>query len=116
MIDILSKEDDEIVREHLCKGLNAAGFQVFDTENRDQAVRLLQQHSPNVVLTDLVMDEGEGIESIMEIRKINPTVHIIAMSGKPKYLKTIGKLGIDSMLLKPFRMPQLIDVLEQGCR
>ena len=94
MIDILSIEDDEIVREHLCKGLNAAEFQVFDTENGDKAVCLLQQHSPNVVLTDLVMDEGEGIESIMEIRKINPTVHIIAMSGNLKYLKTIGKLGL----------------------
>ena len=69
-----------------------------------------------MVLTDLVMDEGEGIESIMKIRKINPTVHIIAMSCNLKYLKTIGTLGTDSMLLKPFRMPQLIDVLEQGCR
>ena len=116
MIDILSIEDDEIVREHLCEGLNAARFQVFVAENADQAVRLLQQHSPNVVLTDLVMDEDEGIESIMGIRKINPTVHIIAMSGNPKYLKISGKLGTDSMPLKPFRMPQLIDVIEQGCR
>ena len=45
MIDILSIEDDGIVREHLCEGLNAARFQVFDAENGDQAVRLLQQHS-----------------------------------------------------------------------
>ena len=45
MIDILSIEDDEIVREHLCEGLNAARFQVFVAENADQAVRLLQQHS-----------------------------------------------------------------------
>jgi len=38
------------------------------------------------------------------------------MSGNLKYLKAIVTLGTDSMLLKPFRMPQLIDVLEQGCR
>ncbi|MFB0993151.1 MAG: response regulator [Rhodospirillales bacterium] len=96
--------------------MNAAIFEVFDAENGDIAVRLLQQHSPNVVLTDLVMDGGEGINSIIKIRKINPTFHIIAMSGNPKYLKISCNLGTDSMLLKPFWMPQLIDVIEQGCR
>lgn len=113
MTVILIIEDDEVLRAHLCEGLNAAGFQVCDAENGDQGVRLFQQHSPNVVLTDLVMDGGEGIESIMEIRKMDPTVHIIAMSGNPEYLKISGKLGADNMLLKPFRMPQLIGVIEQ---
>ena len=59
--------------------MNAAIFEVFDAENGDIAVRLLQQHSPNVVLTDLVMDGGEGIKLNMKIQKINPTVHIITM-------------------------------------
>jgi YesN/AraC family two-component response regulator len=89
---------------------------VFDAESGDHAVRLLQQHSPNVILTDLVMDGGEGVKSNMKIRKINPTVHTITMSGNPKYLKISCNLGTDSMLLKPFRMPQLICVIEQGCR
>ena len=49
--------------------MNAAIFEVYDAENGNIAVRLLQQHSPNVVLTDLVMDGGEGIDSIIKTEK-----------------------------------------------
>ena len=60
------------------------------------------------------MDEGEGIESIMEIRKINPTVHIIAMSGNLKYLKTIILLNSGHISMIAVQAKKIIRLQEYG--
>ena len=116
MLGILIIEDNTIFREQLCEGVSAAGFQVWDADNGIAGLRLFETHRPSVVITDLIMEGGEGIESIQQIRAIDNSVHIIAISGNPDYLKSSGKLGANRMLLKPFRLPELISAIESPAK
>ncbi|NQW01023.1 MAG: response regulator [Rhodospirillales bacterium] len=109
---ILIIEDNQPFRQSLCEGMTEAGFQVYDAASGAAGLRLFALHRPSVVVTDLVMDDGEGIESIRQIRDLDRHVHIIAISGNPAYLKSSGKLGANAMLLKPFRLHQLIAAIE----
>ncbi len=108
MISVLVMEDDELLRRHLRDGLVAAGHRVREAENGNAGLALFHTEQPDVVLTDIVMEDGEGIEVIMEIRKLAPTLPVIAMSGSPQYLKNSSKLGATHTLLKPFRMSELL--------
>jgi len=112
MLDVLVIEDNEVLREHLCAGLADARYQVFQAQNGRVGLQIFKQIRPPVVVTDLVMEGGEGIESILAIRRIAPAVKIIAISGNPDYLQNSGKLGADEMLLKPFRMTELLGAIE----
>ena len=60
------------------------------------------------MVTDLVMDEVEGIELIVGLRKAGVTIPVIAMSADPIYLSYGGRLGADHVLLKPFRALELL--------
>ena len=113
MRDILIIEDNQILREQMCESVTEAGFQVWNAENGITGLRLFETHRPGVVVTDLIMADGEGIESIQKIRAIDTQVHIVAISGNPDYLKSSGKLGANKMLLKPFRLPDLIAAIER---
>ncbi len=108
---VLIIEDNQIFREQLRENLLGAGFEVQDAANGTDGMRLFERHRPAVVLTDLVMEGGEGIESIQHIRSLDPDVHIVAMSGNADYLQSSSKLGADRTLLKPFRIPELIAAL-----
>lgn len=112
MLDVLVIEDDKPLREHICEGLSDACYQVFNAQNGQIGLRMFKEIRPAVVITDLIMEGGEGIESILSIRQIDPQVKIIAISGNPDYLLSSGKLGADKMLLKPFRMNELIGAIE----
>ena len=70
---------------------------------------------PDMVVTDLVMDGGEGIESILTIRRSDPELPIVAMSGNPQYLHNSAQLGATYTLLKPFTIGQLLEILAD-CR
>jgi DNA-binding response OmpR family regulator len=114
MVLVLIMEDDELLRSHLCDGLAAAGHDVKEAKDGKSGLDLFQSMLPDIVLTDLIMENGEGIESIMAIRRQAPTVPVIAMSGNPQYLKNSSKLGATHTLLKPFRMTQLLEVFDEA--
>lgn len=98
----------------MAEGLSQAGYHVYGASNGTDGLALFQKYLPYCVITDLVMDGIEGIESIQKIRQLAPETHIIAISGNPDYLRSSGKLGADKLLLKPFRIPQLIEAIESA--
>lgn len=114
MARVLIMEDDKLLRTHLCEGLVSAGHHVYEACDGKAGLDLFQSVPPDIVLTDLVMENGEGIESIMTIRQRAPTLPIIAMSGNPKYLENSAKLGATHTLLKPFRMDDLLSVISRS--
>jgi two-component system, cell cycle response regulator CpdR len=86
--------------------------------NGKEAVRRLEDAPFDVVLTDLIMPESEGIETIATVRKKWPGVKIIAMSGGGRqspvaYLAVAANLGADATLAKPFDRADLADALRQ---
>jgi CheY-like chemotaxis protein len=74
-------EDDEAVRGILARTLVAAGYEVEEAANGEVALAAYRRQASDVVITDLVMPEKNGLEMIMEMRRLDPGVKIIAMSG-----------------------------------
>jgi two-component system, OmpR family, response regulator TrcR len=111
MTKILIIEDNRELRQQLGAGLRQTGALVYEAPNGVIGLRLFAQYRPAVIITDLVMADGEGIESIRRIRGMDSRVLIVAISGNPDYLRSSGKLGADHMLLKPFRMQDLMALI-----
>ena len=109
MLKLLLIEDDDLLRGQLASGLSDAGYQVTEAGNGEEGLRLFDSISPDLVITDIVMDEGEGIAVIIALRRARPELPIIAMSGNPLYLEHGLKLGATEAFPKPFTMSKLLD-------
>ena len=96
MTRILVIDDDADLRGVLCDLLELDGFEVDEAENGEVGYRKYLDCRSEVVLTDIVMPEREGVETIMSLRRADPKVKIIAMSGvhgKTDFLSHAIKLG-----------------------
>ena len=81
MCKILLVDDEENVRVSLRGVLEHAGYDVLEAEDGVQALRSFRAESPDLVLTDIVMPEMDGLEAIMTMWREDPDVRVIAMSG-----------------------------------
>jgi DNA-binding response OmpR family regulator len=116
MASILVVEDDEDIRPLITAMLVKAGHAVRQAGNGLEGAKLYRESPADLVLTDVVMPEQEGLAMIIELRRINPAVRIIAMSGgfayDPKlYLHMASRFGADRVLRKPFQFTELIEAV-----
>ncbi|MES2693683.1 MAG: response regulator [Verrucomicrobiota bacterium] len=107
MSRILLVDDDDPLRNILRVTLEKMGHHVVEARNGKEALRLCQAEPPDIVLTDIVMPEAEGIELIGALRRFHSDVKIIAMSGGGRvsaadYLKIARHMGATIALAKPF--------------
>ena len=112
MARILVIEDDEFVRLTVSQALEHAGHVVANAANGDMGLKIFGEFQPDLVITDLVMPEKEGIETIVELRKLEPDLKIIAMSGGGRtkdmiFLDVAQQLGAYRALPKPFSIEAL---------
>jgi CheY-like chemotaxis protein len=116
MAEILIIDDDRQMRGLLIRILKGAGYTIHEAENGRSGIELFRQLRPALVITDIVMPDMEGIETILALRQGDPTVPIIAISGgiDPLFLTAAGKLGATATLRKPFSPDELIALIE-GC-
>jgi DNA-binding NtrC family response regulator len=103
---VLIIEDDEFVKNMLKQTFKRAGYDVATAPNGRIGIQLYQSKPFDVVITDLIMPEMEGIETMMRLRKLDPGVKVIAISGggrnRPdEYLHLAAKLGALSTFKKP---------------
>ncbi|HPI26140.1 MAG: response regulator [Candidatus Cloacimonetes bacterium] len=118
MAKILVIEDDDSFRRVLVQMLSKAGFEVRQAGDGNQAIEVCSQFGPDLVLTDIIMPDKEGLETIQELLEICPTLKIVAMSGGGKfgpdsYLPLAQKLGAKAALQKPFMREDLISTITQ---
>lgn len=96
----------------LVRALREAGHSVEEANDGRSGMRLFRRDPPQLVITDLVMSEQEGISTIMEIRREFATTPIIAISGGNRnpalYISTARKLGASAALEKPFSVDRFI--------
>lgn len=116
MIKILVIEDDNAFRQVLVTMLARAGYEVIQAENGNEALRQCQNVQPDLVLTDIIMPDKEGLETIQELLGLAPNMKIIAMSGGGKfgpnnYLPLAEKLGAKRTLQKPFMRDELLSTI-----
>ena len=111
---ILLIEDNESLRTSIRRTLSQAGHEVTEAPNGGPALREYRRERPDLVITDMVMPDTEGLETVRELRKLDPTAKIIAMSGAgadgrtDQYLTIALRLGATRALAKPFSREELL--------
>lgn len=108
---ILIIDDEEPIREYLRFGLENAGYSVLEAEDGEKGLLVLKNNMVNLVITDIVMPEKEGVETISDINAMYPDCKIIAMTGAKfgeTYLKIVRKFNVLSTVQKPFQVEDLV--------
>ena len=101
MARILLIDDDDSVRTMLRLTLAHFGHTVIEARNGKEGLERVQQANADLLITDIVMPEKEGLKVLMELRKRKPPVKIIAISGGD-YLHMAKLMGAAKVLAKPF--------------
>jgi len=119
MTRILLVDDDDLSRGAVHRMLERAGYSVHSTGQGSQAIVRYKTERADLVITDLIMPETDGLEIIQELRRIDPKVRILAISGggrvdAEEYLSVARKFGASEILSKPFTGPELKQAVERA--
>ncbi len=120
MARVLVIDDSPTVREMARLALEPAGHEVLQAADGRVGVDIQRVLSCDVVITDLLMPEKEGLETILELRREWPQLKIIAVSGgsavlnKMDLLQAARSFGAAQTISKPFTARQLIDSVAQA--
>ncbi len=113
MAKILVVDDEAQVRGMLVKMLAVEHHEVIEAENGAQGCKKYREHRPDLLITDLVMPEKNGIDMILELKKEFPSIRIVAISGGGgitgsfDYLPVAKLVGALHILQKPFSLQAL---------
>jgi CheY-like chemotaxis protein len=112
---ILIVDDDDRVRAWLREVLEGAGHKVREAANGKEALDLLQHDTVDLFITDLVMPEQEGIETVRLLRYSYPDLKIITISGAfgPLFLRMTKVLGAKAALQKPIGVQKLLETVNE---
>lgn len=118
MAQILVIDDDDQVRTLFRMILERAGYQVEEAADGRSGARKFRENPADLIITDIIMPEQEGIQTILELRRDFPDVKIIAISGggttpSGTYLDLANRLGARRTFSKPIKRQQLLDAVEQ---
>ena len=118
MSRILVIDDDHHILIMVKKMLERVGFEVDLASNGNEGLALFKKIPVDMVITDIIMPEKEGLETIREMKKLRSDLKIIAMSGGGKitadnYLETAKIFGASRTLGKPFSQKQLVSSVQE---
>jgi two-component system cell cycle response regulator CpdR len=109
MIRILLAEDDNAMREYLQRALERAGYSVASVDRGTAALPLLEQESFDLLLTDIVMPEMDGIELAQRAGAIAPDMRVMFITGFAAVTLKAGKAVPQAKVLsKPFHLRDLV--------
>jgi DNA-binding response OmpR family regulator len=121
---VLIIEDEADIRTLYKRILEHAGYEVIEAADGQAGTAAFRRHHPDLVITDIIMPDKEGIETIMELTRDFSGVKIIAISGGGETmdsavcLQLAKRLGASATLAKPFGQKELLDavraILGQG--
>lgn len=115
---VLVIDDQPQIRRMVRNILSAGGHSVIEADDGAAGLERLAEQLPAIVVTDILMPNAEGIETIFAMRRTAPEVKIIAMSGSGSgggmnFLETARRAGADETLPKPFRAEDLLAMVER---
>ena len=114
---ILIADDEEGLRDIFAESLKLSGYRVSVAENGAAALRVLGAEAVDLLLTDILMPDVDGIELIMQVRRSHPELKVIAMSGGGRtaaevLINIARRLGVHATLEKPFDLATLLEKIE----
>ena len=121
MANILIIDDEELVRLTLRQMLEDAGHDVAEAADGREGIARYKERPADLVITDIIMPEKEGIETIIELQHHDPAIQIIAMSGGGRlrnldFLNVAEKFGATRILAKPFEDEEFLEAVEDCLR
>lgn len=121
MPGVLIIEDDDDLREMLKTAFSRIDIEVQEAANGREALKHFKPNCTDLVITDIIMPEEDGLKVIMKMRELKPGIKIIAISGGGKagpggYLQVAKTLGADGIFSKPFSLSDLISMVSSLLR
>lgn len=119
MKKILVIDDNVQCNQMVCRFLTASGYEVSSAPNGVEGLKLFRKEIPDLVVTDLFMPEKDGLETIMELRRTDQKVRILAMSGGSTKMNMIDMLdiaetfGADAIMAKPFQLETFLQKVKE---
>lgn len=119
MPKILVIDDDVLVRRTISRILEHGGYEVALAGDGAEGAAKFRSERPDLVITDIIMPEQEGIETIMQMLREDPHVRIVAVSGGGRlgsmdFLTVARKLGAKEILKKPFEPAELLGCVSRA--
>lgn len=110
--NVLVVDDQEVARVFIRECLKDEGYEVFEATNGKDGEALCRDQKMDMIITDIIMPEQEGIETICKIREEYPGMKVVAISGGDQlYLDNALELGADNVLKKPFLKKDLLETI-----
>jgi CheY-like chemotaxis protein len=111
---ILLVDDDELFRTTICRCLRVAGHAVEEAADGNEALKFIAAETPDILITDILMPNTDGIELTSAVKRAHPGVRILVISGRGHLglvdlLNLASMLGADATLSKPFAPEQLLE-------
>jgi DNA-binding NtrC family response regulator len=114
---ILMVDDAPEILEMGALRLNGANYNLITASNAKEAIKIYDKHRENIsiVLLDLIMPEMGGMRCLEGLRKINPNVKVLVLTGYTERGMTqeLKEAGARDFILKPFDMPQLLEKIRK---
>jgi two-component system cell cycle response regulator CpdR len=109
MIRILLAEDDQAMRTYLARALQNAGYEVSAVDRGTDALQLLERESFDLLLSDIVMPEMDGIELAQRCNTVSPTTKVMFITGFAAVtLRASREAPQARVLSKPFHLRDLV--------
>ena len=117
MVKVLVIEDEKAVRKLVGRMLESRDHTMIEASDGVQGLQAFQAEKPDVVVTDIIMPNADGLEVIRKIMEWEPEAKIIAISGGGRveertYLNYAKKFGARAILAKPFEPDELLSLIE----
>ncbi len=114
MKTVLIIDDDDMFREMLKRLLDREGYKVVEAGNGNLGIDQFQKSYPDLVVCDMIMPDKEGIETIVDLQKLNSEIPIIAVSGGGRagpesYLPLAKAMGAKKVFSKPFDNKEFLE-------
>ena len=118
MATILIIDDEKAILGFLKERLLDEGFNVLTASDGKEGMNLFNDNQVDLVITDIIMPDKDGFETIMELKKISSNIKIIAMSGgglgdSKYYLDTARSSGATYTIEKPFKTSELVEAVHE---
>jgi CheY-like chemotaxis protein len=118
---VLLIEDDPIMLRNLAQWFQQAGCKVMVAHDGVEGLAQFNKLRPNAVVTDIIMPNREGVETLMAIKAQAPEVKVLAISGGGRLgstdlLAMAHSLGADAVLAKPFRSTDVVEAVARMLR
>ena len=118
MAEILAIDDEAPLRSLIRRALTPEGYRVVEAQDGIEGIKCFASAPADLIITDIVMQGMEGMETIRRLRQLSDDVPIIAMSGGGRgsagdYLTVALALGASRTLTKPFKLAELVAMVNE---